>query len=220
MLTPEQQSAALHGTSQLYLALRGEVDAQLHKFETYAVETCLHVPAGLLVAAAVSSSVGVPLRMVKVGLTGGPSVQSAFLGPAAVAACMASASSRAAQPQASAMLALVLPPSPPSAHEQSAAAGHSNAAAPVDEAEEAAVDEQLAQLRRQIVSAKQTGGVAKRAFLWGLPCPALEPIVGGGTGTTANGPRWIHVLHQSKPAHVFSARAPTRLPTATMQGAS
>ncbi|KAL4425160.1 hypothetical protein ABPG77_008265 [Micractinium sp. CCAP 211/92] len=87
VLTPEQQSAALHGTSQLYLALRGEVDAQLQKFETYALETCLHVPAGLL----------------------------------------------------------------------SAAAGHSNAAAPVDEAEEAAVDEQLAQLRRQIVAVKQTG---------------------------------------------------------------
>lgn len=50
VLTPEQQSAVLHGTSQLYLALRGEVDAQLQKFEAYALETCLHVPAGLLVA--------------------------------------------------------------------------------------------------------------------------------------------------------------------------
>lgn len=90
VLTPEQQSAVLHGTSQLYLALRGEVDAQLQKFEAYALETCLHVPAGLLVAT-------------------------------------------------------------------SAAAADGDAAATVDEAEEAAVDQQLAQLRRQIVAAKQTG---------------------------------------------------------------
>lgn len=53
VLTPEQQSTVLHGTSQLYLALRSEVDIQLQKFETYALETCLHVPAGLLVEAAV-----------------------------------------------------------------------------------------------------------------------------------------------------------------------
>lgn len=49
-LTPEQQAACLHGSSQLYLALRSEVDAQLQKFEAYALETCLHVPAGLLSA--------------------------------------------------------------------------------------------------------------------------------------------------------------------------
>ncbi|KAL4426023.1 hypothetical protein ABPG75_010039 [Micractinium tetrahymenae] len=90
VLTPEQQSAVLHGTSQLYLALRGEVDAQLQKFETYALETCLHVPAGLLVEAA------------------------------------------------------------------SSAAADGDAAA-VDEAEEAAVDEQLAQLRQQIAATKQKG---------------------------------------------------------------
>ncbi|KAL4853294.1 hypothetical protein ACK3TF_005719 [Chlorella vulgaris] len=48
VLTPEQQAAYHHGSSQLYLALRGEVDAQLQKFEAYALETCLHVPAGLL----------------------------------------------------------------------------------------------------------------------------------------------------------------------------
>ena len=47
-LTPEQQAACHHATSQLYLALRAEVDAQLQKFEGYALETCLHVPAGLL----------------------------------------------------------------------------------------------------------------------------------------------------------------------------
>ncbi|PSC67215.1 hypothetical protein C2E20_9098 [Micractinium conductrix] len=48
-LTPEQAAAALHGTSQLYLAIKEEVDTQLQKFEAYALETCLHVPAGLLV---------------------------------------------------------------------------------------------------------------------------------------------------------------------------
>ena len=49
-LTPEQQAAYHHGSGQLYLALRAEVDAQLQKFEAYALETCLHVPAGLLAA--------------------------------------------------------------------------------------------------------------------------------------------------------------------------
>ena len=48
VLTPEQQAAYHHGSSQLYLALKQEVDAQLQKFEQYALETCLHVPAGLL----------------------------------------------------------------------------------------------------------------------------------------------------------------------------
>ena len=48
MLTPEQQAAYHHGSSQLYLALKQEVDAQLQKFEQYALETCLHVPVGLL----------------------------------------------------------------------------------------------------------------------------------------------------------------------------
>ncbi len=48
LLTPEQQAAYHHGSSQLYLQLKQEVDAQLQKFEQYALETCLHVPAGLL----------------------------------------------------------------------------------------------------------------------------------------------------------------------------
>jgi hypothetical protein len=48
LLTPEQQAAYHHGSGQLYLALRAEVDSQLQKFEAYALETCLHVPAGLL----------------------------------------------------------------------------------------------------------------------------------------------------------------------------
>lgn len=47
---------------------------------------------------------------------------------------------------------------------QSAAAADGDAAATVDEAEEAAVDQQLAQLRRQIVAAKQTGGLQSTAL--------------------------------------------------------
>lgn len=87
VLTPEQQAAYHHGSGQLYLALRGEVDAQLQKFEAYALETCLHVPAGLLAA------------------------------PSAAV----------------------------------------DAEAAVDEAEEAAVDGQLQQLRQQIAAAKHQG---------------------------------------------------------------
>jgi len=43
---------------QLYLALKAEADSQLQKFEEYALETCLHVPAGLLVEQPVGGSVG------------------------------------------------------------------------------------------------------------------------------------------------------------------
>ena len=48
-LTPEQAAEYHAASSQLYLLLKQEVDAQLQKFEAYALETCLHVPAGLLV---------------------------------------------------------------------------------------------------------------------------------------------------------------------------
>ncbi len=38
------------GTSALYLRLNVDLDAQLQKFEQYALKTCLHQPAGLILA--------------------------------------------------------------------------------------------------------------------------------------------------------------------------
>ena len=47
-LTPEQLAATLQGTAALYSQQRRELDAQLQRFEAYALDICLRAPAGLL----------------------------------------------------------------------------------------------------------------------------------------------------------------------------
>lgn len=148
--TPEQQAAALHGTGQLYLALKGELDAQLQKFEAYALETCLHVPAGLL-AAPVRGWAGLAGRRRSAGAAAGlfAALLSLIAAPQYVPPlCRALVLLYAAD--CSCHTGRVC--SPPA----QAAAGDGEAA--VDEAEEAAADEQLAQLRQQIAAAKHQGG--------------------------------------------------------------
>lgn len=38
----------MQGTAQLYNLARGSLDRQLQRFEEFALETCLRVPAGLM----------------------------------------------------------------------------------------------------------------------------------------------------------------------------
>jgi hypothetical protein len=56
-LTPEHFTSVLRGSAALYAGLRSQLDAQLEKFEQYALAEILKVPAGLL-ANTVGAGVG------------------------------------------------------------------------------------------------------------------------------------------------------------------
>ena len=56
--SPAEEATLKHGTAKLYTALHEELDQQLQKFEQYALETCLHVPAGLMAQTAAAAAEG------------------------------------------------------------------------------------------------------------------------------------------------------------------
>ncbi|KDD75783.1 hypothetical protein H632_c501p1 [Helicosporidium sp. ATCC 50920] len=47
-LTPEQEAAIMKGTAALYKSCRSSLDAQLERFEKFALETCLHIPSDMV----------------------------------------------------------------------------------------------------------------------------------------------------------------------------
>lgn len=48
-LSADQTRSILQGTAQLYEMQKVQISTQMEKFERYALEVCLHVPAGLIV---------------------------------------------------------------------------------------------------------------------------------------------------------------------------
>ncbi|KAL6782828.1 hypothetical protein ACKKBG_A08255 [Auxenochlorella protothecoides x Auxenochlorella symbiontica] len=56
-LSPAQQAAVMQGTAQLYNLARGSLDRQLQRFEEFALETCLRVPAGLMASVQIQAPV-------------------------------------------------------------------------------------------------------------------------------------------------------------------
>lgn len=58
VLSPALQAAAMQGTARLYMAARDSLNRQLERFETFALETCLAVPPGLLTSVEVGPAEG------------------------------------------------------------------------------------------------------------------------------------------------------------------